>query len=37
MWIYDFWRKNFDETLRFTYNYMQITVHSQEINTRKIK
>ena len=29
--------KNFDETLRFTYTYMQIILHSQEINTRKIK
>ena len=29
--------KNFDETLRFTYTYMQITLHRQEINTRKIK
>ena len=29
--------KNFDETLRFTYTYMQITLRRQEINSRKIK
>ena len=29
--------KNFDETLRFTYTYMKITPHRQDINTRKIK